>query len=121
MKNYVSYKIKEGCITNFYIERKIKFKKVENVSGGTGGVFEEFPFTTRAQIMVHLHSNILTKVAFFKDKQIELILDIVPHLKPIQFGHMDFIYMENDYAEEIFFITYGSVKFKAMNGLNFAS
>lgn len=54
-------------------------------------------------------------------REIDLILNIVPELKSMSCDPYEFIYFEDDFAEQIFFVNEGFLSLKTKNGNTFMS
>ena len=52
-------------------------------------------------------------------REIDLILNTVPELKSMSCDAHEFIYFEEDFAEQIFFVNEGILSLKTKNGNNF--
>ncbi len=81
----------------------------------------DLPYTLKAQLMLTIHAKIIIKVPFFMGREIDLILNIVPELKSMSCDAYEFIYFEDDFAEQIFFVNEGFLSLKTKNGNTFMS
>lgn len=58
----------------------------------------------RTQTVIHMHSDILNKLSFFKDKPPQLIVYIVEKLKLELQAPGEIIMMEGDTSDEMYFV-----------------
>jgi len=63
----------------------------------------------RADILLHVERHIVTKIPFFKDKVPQFIADTISMLQPLMVFSGDFIVKEGTQADEMFFLTKGTV------------
>mgnify|MGYP000936582862 CR=1 FL=1 len=82
-------------------------------------IIDELPYTLKAQILVSMNAKIVDKLPFFENKNVDLILRIVPQLKPLSLSTNEILYREGDHTEEVFFLSSGFINFKASNGIIF--
>lgn len=72
-------------------------------------LLSDLPTAVKAQIMMHTHEDIIDTVSFLKETKKTLLWMILPLMKPFRFYEKDFIYKQQEQAEEIYFIYEGEV------------
>lgn len=56
-----------------------------------------------------MHNGVIKEIDFFKDKDEVFIYSIVPFLRHIFVPRLDYIYRENEYADEFYFLSDGDI------------
>ena len=67
------------------------------------------PVSIRADIMYHTHQKIIEKISFFKVTKKNLLWMVLPRMKPMRFFEKDYIYRQQEQAEEVIFLYEGDV------------
>ena len=70
---------------------------------------DQLPSTLKAHVLLCVYTNVLNKVPFFVGKDIELIMNYIPHLNAVYLSKRDIIYQEGDHPEEVYFVYQGEV------------
>ena len=68
------------------------------------------PQSLRSQIISCTHGEIIEKLEFFKDKEHDFLIIVMPELKPLKLNVGEILYQQKDHAEEIYMIKSGKVK-----------
>jgi len=58
-----------------------------------------------------MHNGAMKKIPFFNEKDAVFVTTVVPFLTPLMIPADDFVYEENDYADEVYFIVKGRVNY----------
>lgn len=82
-------------------------------------LLKNIPARLKAEISVHLNTKIVERINFFKEKDPSFLSFMVPRLKTAHLSFKEFLYIEGDYAEEMYFLDKGRVHIKAINGITF--
>ena len=95
--------------------QKIKRHLEKNQESNTNFAEQEkllvdLPQTLRSQIISCTHGEIIEKLEFFKDKEHEFLITVMPELKPLKLNIGDILYQQKDHAEEIYMIKSGKIK-----------
>jgi len=77
----------------------------------------ELPFTLKAQLMFNINAKVVESVPFLKDKDVDFILKMAPSLKPIELLPKEILFRENEYPEDVFFLTSGIIHLKGKTGV----
>jgi len=64
-------------------------------------LLSDLPIAIRADIMMHTHHDIIQKISFLKATKKNLLWLILPLMKPMRFYEKDFIYRQQEQAEEV--------------------
>lgn len=72
-------------------------------------LLEDIPAHLRTQLLVLIYQKILESNAFFENKPSFFVTYVAPLLKPVRYDSDDFVYRQNDYAKEMYFIVKGEV------------
>lgn len=67
------------------------------------------PQQLKNSIIEITHGEIIEKVDLFKGKEREFLFEMLPSLKPLKILAGDFLFQEDDFAEEIYLIKDGKV------------
>ena len=65
-----------------------------------GGILEELPASLRSEVITFTHKNIVDNVSFFRDKDPNFIVDILPKFRHINLEREEILFSEGNYAEE---------------------
>lgn len=79
----------------------------------------ELPLNLRIELSVIMHKNLVSGIEFFRNKPIAFIALIGPFLKPFHIGENEYIFHEEEYADEMYFIKEGSVSMVLKEYSNF--
>lgn len=84
-------------------------------------IISELPSTLRSEVSLYLHKALIEKIKFFHERNASFLSFVVPKLKHMSCGANEYLYHIDDEAFEsieylVFFIKYGRVLLKAMNG-----
>lgn len=69
------------------------------------------PHKLRTQVSLYVYIRKYKHIKFFQNQSQSFVLWIIPRLRPQMFMEKEYIYMENDLIEEIYFIVQGQVAF----------
>lgn len=72
---------------------------------------QELPHKLRTQVALYVYDRRYKHIKFFQARSQSFVLWIIPRLKPHTFMEKEYIYMENDKIEEIYFLVRGRVAF----------
>ena len=61
----------------------------------------DLPIAIRADIMYHTHREIIEKISFLKITKKNLLWMVLPKMKPMRFFEKDYIYRQQEQAEEV--------------------
>ena len=104
------------------IKKHIETTGFENnraqVITSTKGLIKQLPTCLRASVLLSIYAHVIERVQFLQDKDIELILQLIPKLNQVNFSKGDIIYLQDDYPEEVYFISTGEIELKDANGEN---
>jgi hypothetical protein len=64
-------------------------------------LLKDLPIAIRADIMYHTHGEIIEKISFLKVTKKTLLWMILPLMKPMRFFKKDYIYRQQEQAEEV--------------------
>eukprot|EP01016_Furgasonia_blochmanni_P050636 TRINITY_DN7853_c0_g1_i4.p1 TRINITY_DN7853_c0_g1~~TRINITY_DN7853_c0_g1_i4.p1 ORF type:complete len:509 (+),score=76.90 TRINITY_DN7853_c0_g1_i4:64-1590(+) len=98
-------------------ERFARIRKALRDEVGEGGAddfkpfLEELPQNIRNELGVIMHEDILNAIPFFQNKPPSFISLVGPMLRIIKVQKREYIFMERDPAEEMFFIRSGKVAY----------
>ncbi len=73
-------------------------------------IWHDLPSAIKIDLSLYLHEELVNKVPFFQNANIELKRELVMELKPSVFMKGDLIFREGDVAHHMFFISKGSVE-----------
>ena len=91
-------------------------------------LLEELPAAMRAEVITLTHRKTLDKIAFFKGKNPNFLLDILPTLKRLSLSKGEVIFSEGDWADEstlyiyiyiVYFLLKGRVQLISRDGYIF--
>lgn len=68
---------------------------------------KELPHKLRTQVSLYVYIRKYRHIKFFQNRSQSFVLWIIPRLKPQMFMEKEYIFMENDQVEEIYFIVRG--------------
>lgn len=77
-------------------------------------LFQELPKKLRYEISMAMHNGVIKEIDFFQDKDQVFIYTIVPFLRFMFVPRMDYIYHEEEYADEFYFVADGNISFMCM-------
>ena len=72
-------------------------------------IFNELPIKLRYEIAMNMYKQTVNKINFFSNQDPFFITAIVPLLNPAQYMQYQYIYIQGDVPEEIYFIAKGKV------------
>lgn len=58
----------------------------------------------------------IEKIKFLQDKDIELIMAVIPKISALNWAQSDILFSTDDYAEEVYFVSTGEVTTRAADG-----
>ena len=73
-------------------------------------LLNDLPPSLRSQVVKHTHGDIIEKINFLRDKDPDMLWQILPHLRQIQIMPKDVLYVQGDHSDEIYFILKGRLK-----------
>lgn len=73
-------------------------------------LLQELPSSLRAEVVNHIHADIIKNITFFKDKGAEFLYSALPLVKRFNLPPKEVLYKEGDPAEEVYFIFKGQIK-----------
>ena len=80
----------------------------------------ELPLNLRIELSCIMHRKLVEKIEFFDDKKLGRFISYIgPYLKPKQFGKYEYIFIEGEYADEMYFIKTGNVSMVIKDHGNF--
>lgn len=74
-------------------------------------ILNELPKNLQYEISMAMHRGAARHISFFVDKKNSLISSIVPFLTPVAIMANDYIYKQDDFADEIYFLVKGTVDY----------
>ncbi|CAG9325936.1 unnamed protein product [Blepharisma stoltei] len=103
------------------IKKNIMRTHYQNISRWSDqeNLLKSIPARLRVEISSHLNTKLVERIYFLKDKEQLFLSFVVPKLKTAHLLFKEFVYRENDYAEEMYFLDMGRVHVKALNGVTF--
>jgi voltage-gated potassium channel len=105
----------QSRVRNYYAYLWETQKSVTNVS-----ITEELPHTLSMEISLFLNRSILEKVSLFKNANEIFIREIVQLLRPLVFLPDDYIILQGEYGDCMYFLSNGDVEV-LVNGVRVAS
>ena len=113
-------KKKQDTLTS--ISRKYKLSKVfcsrisraleyehRNHDKELAGILQDLPVGIKHELLLLIYEEKVCKNFFFKSKSLAFIAWVAPKLHPIQIQQNEFIYKENEFASEMYFIIKGKL------------
>jgi Ion transport protein/Cyclic nucleotide-binding domain len=82
-------------------------------------ILNELPRALKYELSMNMFQGAAKKIEFFKLHEPAVVASIVPLLQPIFINRLDFIYKENEIADEIYFICKGKVSYNIGEEFNF--
>ena len=73
-------------------------------------ILNELPVTLKGQIAKQAFDELTESIKFFSDKPPEFLWEFMPKLKQMNFFSGEYLFHQNDHADEIYFILKGKVK-----------
>jgi hypothetical protein len=73
-------------------------------------LLQELPSSLRAEVVSHIHADIIKNITFFKDKGAEFLYAALPLVRRFNLPQKEILYKEGDPAEEVYFIFKGQIK-----------
>jgi hypothetical protein len=70
-------------------------------------LFNELPRSLRYSVAMTMHQNAAKIIPFFKTKDPAFVTAVIPYLKPLHIRDDRFIYIEDQHADEIYFLLKG--------------
>lgn len=74
-------------------------------------IFNELPKQLRYEVSLAMHHGAARHISFFVDKDVAVISSIIPFLLPVFVTKNDYVYNQNDFADEIYFLIKGIVDY----------
>ena len=93
LPQHLYFRIKRALKRNN--ETQYQFSSFDN-----GGILSELPASLRSEVITFTHKNIVDNISFFKDKDPNFIVDILPKFRHISMEKDEVLYAEGNYAEE---------------------
>mmetsp|Transcript_11318 Transcript_11318/g.22262 ORF Transcript_11318/g.22262 Transcript_11318/m.22262 type:complete len:691 (-) Transcript_11318:114-2186(-) len=78
-------------------------------------IFNELPRNLKYEVAMAMHKGAAKQLPFFADKDPMFICHVVPFLQTIMVVEGDYIFQEDEYADEIYFLIKGRAAFVAGN------
>lgn len=72
-------------------------------------LFHDIPKSLKYEVAMSMHNGIVHKIGFFKDKDQSFIISVMPMMKPMQANDGNYLFKEDTYADEMYFIIKGRV------------
>lgn len=82
-------------------------------------LLQELPASLRAEVVNHIHSDIIKNVIFFRDKGAEFLYASLPLVRRCNLPAKEILYKEGDPAEEVYFIFKGQIKLMSKEKIAF--
>ena len=73
-------------------------------------ILNELPMTIKGQVAKQVFAEITDSIKFFSDKPSEFLWEFMPKLKQMNFFSGEYLFHQNDHADEVYFILKGKVK-----------
>lgn len=73
-------------------------------------LLQELPSSLRAEVVNHIHADIIKNITFFKDKGAEFLYASLPLVRRFNLPEKEILYKEGDPAEEVYFIFKGQIR-----------
>lgn len=70
-------------------------------------LFNELPRSLKYSVAMTMHQNAAKNIPFFKTKDPAFVTAVIPYLKPLHISDDRFIYIEDQHADEIYFLLKG--------------
>lgn len=83
--------------------------QLSNIRFNADQILEELNSKLRADVVVHLEKELISKIPFFRNKPAQFIADALSMFQPTIFYEGDYITKEGHQANEMYFLTKGSV------------
>ena len=99
----VKVKIREALKYNAY--------RTGNVWSDKHSLFKELPKSLRLEVAWSMYGGIAKEFPVFRYFEGSLLAAMMPMLQPMRLNDGEFLYVEGDYADQIYFITLGRVNF----------
>ena len=77
-------------------------------------IFNELPKNLKYEVAMAMHQGAIKSIPFFEDKNEVFIATVVPFLLPMQATTNSFVYKENEYADEVYFLGKGRCMYVMM-------
>jgi hyperpolarization activated cyclic nucleotide-gated potassium channel 1 len=74
-------------------------------------IFHQLPQSLQLEVATTMYGGIAKRLHFFKNKNADFVVFVMPLLRPLQHTNGDYIYKENNFATEMFIIIKGRVSF----------
>jgi CRP-like cAMP-binding protein len=74
-------------------------------------IFNELPKELRYKVALAMHRKAVRHISFFVDKDKVIISAIIPFLSPLYVTVNNYVYEQNSYADEMYFILKGSAEY----------
>ena len=71
---------------------------------------EDLPLSLKGEIAGQAYNEIISTIKFFEDKPPRFLWYFMPKLKQMNFFAGEYLFYQNEYAEEVYFILKGKVK-----------
>jgi len=88
---------------------KFNINKTGSVFSEKHDLFRELPKTLRYEISMVMYSGAAKEIRLFNQSDQALVIAFMPLLKPLKFNDNEFLWRENNYSDEVHFITRGRV------------
>lgn len=70
-------------------------------------LFNELPKALRFEVSTSMYGGVVKTLLLFKDKDQAFINKVMPLFRPLRYAEDTYIYREGEYADEVYFITFG--------------
>ena len=99
-------------MSNQVFEKVMKYLEInkENLKYQHSELSDILPYKLKLEIVKTTHKDVFNKLRFFQNRSDQFNSQIVTELKPLVRSQDDIIYMQNEEAEDIYFIVSGQVK-----------
>lgn len=71
----------------------------------------QLPKTIRFEIAMTMHEKAASKIDFFRDQKSAFVANVVPLLQYTTIRSQEFVYLKDDYPEDIYFVVTGRVNY----------
>ncbi|CAD8202098.1 unnamed protein product [Paramecium pentaurelia] len=118
--NVIQNKIKIPDYLFGLIKRQLESQQIENsrqqIILQTKPLIKQLPTCLRSSVQLCIYAHVIEKIKFLQDKDIELIMDVIPKISPLNWAQGDILFSTDDYAEEIYFVSIGEITTRAADG-----
>ncbi|KAM3136546.1 hypothetical protein pb186bvf_011349 [Paramecium bursaria] len=112
------YKLPDGLYN--LIKRQIESQQTEQsrqqIIQQTKPLIKQLPTCLRSSVQLCIYAHVIERIKFLQDKDIELIMAVIPKISPLNWQQGDILYSSDDYAEEVYFVSIGEITTRAADG-----